>query len=345
MVALVRPIPFSKGSSDLTALKSMMSVIKAGGSVAMFPSGNRSFYGDECRIVPGAGRLAKLFGVPLVLVRQRGGFNTLPRWRVKRSRGRMTAEVSRIVSREELAAMTAGEIDDLILREIGFDEFAWNRVERQAFRGSRKAEFLESVLFFCPECGRMGAASGGSDGSADVIIANATATNATNRGLRSEGNDFFCLDCGARARIDEAGFFETIGGAKNLPDTILEWNRMQIESVKAFDFSPFAEKPLFVDSDITLLSAEYAKKEHFVCNGRLEFYNDRFRISDSVFGYDFPFAETRMAIQGSRKMTFYYKDAVYALVCPPRGNLMKYMVCGYHLKNAADGTKDEYYGY
>jgi 1-acyl-sn-glycerol-3-phosphate acyltransferase len=68
MTALARPIPFSKGTSDFAAIKNIISVIKDGGCVGMFPSGNRSFYGEESTIVPGIGKLVKILKAPLALV-------------------------------------------------------------------------------------------------------------------------------------------------------------------------------------------------------------------------------------------------------------------------------------
>ena len=321
MVALVRPIPFSKGSSDLIALKSMMSVIKSGGCVGMFPSGNRSFYGNECKIVPGIGKLAKKFNVPLVLVQIRGGFNTLARWKAKPNRGKVTALVSRLVQPEELAAMTGAEVDELIQGELGFDEFAWNRTAQVTFRGRRKAEYLESVLFFCPDCKSMNEKGEG--------------------GLRSGGNEFFCLDCGARVRINGTGFFEKIHAAEKIPETILEWGRVQLDHIKGFDFSGFTDRPVFFDDKAVFSRAERAKKEYFLGEGQIALYADRL----SICGHDFPIAEITTAIQGVRKMTVYRKDEVYAILAPYRTNLMKYMICGYHLRNKALGLQEEYYGY
>jgi 1-acyl-sn-glycerol-3-phosphate acyltransferase len=111
---LGRPIPFSKGNSDLIAVKNMISVIKEGGCVGMFPSGNRSFFGEESTIINGIGKLAKKFRVPLVLVQIRGGFFTLPRWAAAVSLGKMRASVVRVVQPEELAALSGEEIDGII---------------------------------------------------------------------------------------------------------------------------------------------------------------------------------------------------------------------------------------
>jgi predicted SPOUT superfamily RNA methylase MTH1 len=73
----------------------------------------------------------------------------------------------------------------------------------------------------------------------------------------------------------------------------------------------------------------------------IEFYSDRM----TVCGKEFFHAETTTAVHGVRKITIYGRDGVYAAVAPFRTNLVKYMVCGYHLRNKILGVKEEYYGY
>ena len=316
MMALVRPIPFSKGSSDLSAVRNMMSIIKSGGSVGMFPSGNRSCYGTESRIVPGIGKLAKKFNVPLVLVQIRGGYNTLPRWKVKPSHGKVTVVVTRIVKAEELALMSCEDVDRIIQEELSFNEFEYNKTAQIVFKGNKKAEYLESMLFYCPSCNSF-------------------------KDLCSDGNDFFCKSCDARVTINETGFFEKINNAEKLPDTILEWGQKQLDFIKSFDFSKFVDKPVFSDANISFFKAERAKSETLLGTGSMEFFPDRL----VVCGHVFLLAETTMAIIGARKLTIYNKDGVYAVVSPFRTNLMKYMICGYHLRNKMLDIKEEFYGY
>ncbi|MCL1991690.1 MAG: 1-acyl-sn-glycerol-3-phosphate acyltransferase [Spirochaetes bacterium] len=316
MVLLVRPIPFSKGSSDMSAIKNMMKVIKSGGCVGMFPSGNRSLFGEESQIMPGIGKLAKKFNVPLVLTQIRGGYNTLARWKRGASPGKMTALVTKVIQPEELAAMDSAQIDEIIQKELGFNEFEWNKKERIVFRGRHKAEYLESALFWCPAC------------------------NSTS-GLRSEACDFFCQDCGARVRINDYGFFDKVAGAEKIPDTILEWGRAQLDYVKGFDFSPFADQPVFSDPGVTLWRAERAKKEHKLDEGTLKLYTDRLEVC----GKTFLLKETTTAIIGVKKMNVYSTDGVFAITVPSRINLFKYMICAFLLKNKATGGDDDYYGY
>ncbi|MDR0504127.1 MAG: 1-acyl-sn-glycerol-3-phosphate acyltransferase [Treponema sp.] len=316
MMLIARPIPFSKGNSDLTAVRNMISVIKDGGCVAMFPSGNRSFYGEESTIVKGIGKMARKFNAPLVLVRLRGGFFTMPRWKVKASKGKMRACVTKVVPAQELAAMTNAEVDEIIQKELGFNDFEYNNTARIAFHGKHKAEYLESVLFYCPECSSL-------------------------TGLYSQGDEFSCRGCGMKVRINDTGFFEKISKAQNVPDTILQWSYKQLDYIKKFDYSGFSCKPLFSDDNISLSIAERAKNEHFLGKGSIEFFCDRF----TACGQEFYFFETTMAVQGVRKLTIYNKDSVYAVEVPFRTNLMKYMICGFHLRNNILKNDVEYFGY
>jgi len=313
MVLLTNPIPFSKGSSDLAAVKNMISVIKDGGCVGMFPSGNKSFYGEESFIVPGIGKLAKKLNVPVVLVQIRGGFFTKARWMIKPSKGKMRAAVVRVIQKEELQTMSADEVDKAIFEVLNFNDFEYNKKAQIPFHGKRKAEYLESVLFYCPECESL-------------------------KDLYSKGCEFYCKNCGASVKINDFGFFEKVKNAEKIPDTILEWSYKQLDFIKNYDYS---NKQVFKDDNVCLYKAQRAKKEELLAKGSIEFYADKLVVCEK----EFLFTEITMAAVGVRKLTIYSKDGVYAIVSPYRINLVKYMICGYHLRNKALGIKEEFYGY
>jgi 1-acyl-sn-glycerol-3-phosphate acyltransferase/transcription elongation factor Elf1 len=317
MEAIARPIPYSKGSTDSSAVRHIFSIIKQGGAVLMSPSGNRSFFGEECTIKPGTGKLAQKLGVPLVLVQFRGGYNTKPRWMPKSNKGKMTAQVTRIVYPEELAAMTVDEVDELIKNELYFNEFEWNRREQIVYKGKRKAEHLETVVFHCPECHSL-------------------------TDLSSEKNEFFCKKCGMRVKINEFGFFEKVANAKNCPDTILELGKIQLDYIKAFDYSPYTDKPLFSDDNVKLSYAVKSKRDEKLGIGSIALYADRIVVCDRVFMA----AQIKdMSIQSFARLTIYTDEGAYVADLPKRGNAFKYMVCGYQLKYNALGITDGNYGY
>jgi len=317
MKIIARPIPFSKGSTDASAIIRMFNIIKQGGSVGMFVSGNRSFYGEECTLKPGVGKLVKKMGVPVVLVKLRGGFNTKPRWKNKPNTGKMRAGVIRVIKPEEMETLSGAQLDEIIIRELYTNEFEWNAKEKIEYRGKYKAEYLERVLFYCPECKKL-------------------------ESLISDGNEFFCNECGMRVKINETGFFNKVNNAANTPDTILEWSKMQLEHIKTIDFSEFKEKPLLSDQNVRLLQAVKSKKDVLLGKGPAEMFQDRMRIC----GRDFPLKNFKdMSVQSYNRLMIYMDDGEYTMDMPLRGNAMKYMICCYHIKNITDNITNVHYGY
>ncbi|MCL2231114.1 MAG: 1-acyl-sn-glycerol-3-phosphate acyltransferase [Treponema sp.] len=317
MIFLAQPIPFSKGSTDASAIIKMFSVLKQGGSVGIFVSGSRSFFGEECTLKPGIGKLVKKTGVPVVLVKMRGGYNTKPRWKSKPNKGDMRAGVSRVISPEELSAFSSEQLDEIIMKELYFNEFEWNAAEQIVFKGKHKAEFLERALFYCPECKSL-------------------------ESLGSKGNEFFCNKCEMRVIINGTGFFEKINNAGTCPDTILEWSRMQLEHIKSLDFCKYADKPLFSDSGVRLSSVIRSKKDVTIGKGSVELYSDRLRIC----GKDFLIENFKdMSIQSYNRLMIYMTDGEYTLDMALKGNAVKYMICSYHLKNLMQNTENGHYGY
>ena len=73
------PIVRRKGDSAVTAVKEMLTCLKNGQNVCVFPEGTCSFDGTNSPMLPTIGRLAKTAGVTLVTYRFEGGFFTLPR--------------------------------------------------------------------------------------------------------------------------------------------------------------------------------------------------------------------------------------------------------------------------
>jgi hypothetical protein len=98
---------------------------------------------------------------------------------------------------------------------------------------------------------------------------------------------------------------------------------------------------VFSDNDIIFYKAQRATRELLLGEGSIELYSDRLKVC----GREFLFTETTMAVQGVRKLTIYNKNEVFAVLAPFRTNLMKYMICGYHLRNKALDVKEEFYGY
>ena len=103
---LVAPIPIKKQTTDLQAIKSCVKVAKEGGTIALFPEGNRTFHGKTLYFKPSIVKLIRLIKLPVVVMRLEGGYGIHPRWSDVVRRGNMRAYPSRIFEPEEYKTLS-----------------------------------------------------------------------------------------------------------------------------------------------------------------------------------------------------------------------------------------------
>lgn len=253
-VRLFQPILHFKGMQGAGTVKEILKRIKAGGSVAMFPEGNRSFNGLTCPIPPATGKMAKLSGATLITYRLEGGYFSSPRWGKGLRRGQMRGRLMGIYPPETLKAMSAGEAIAVIERDLKADAYAEQAADPVAFKGRNRALGMESTLFCCPRCMRIGT-------------------------LSTEGNCLSCA-CGYRAEYTEYGYLETEDGMKQ---TITELDAAQHAALDAL-VEQGGEEPLFSD---TVLFRKTDESHNLVSEQQetLTAYRDRFTIGS----LDLPF--------------------------------------------------------
>ena len=196
------PILHRKGVQGAATVRSILERIRAGFSVALFPEGNRSFNGQTCPIPPATGKLARMCGATLITYRLTGGYLTSPRWGRGLRRGRMTGKVVGVYSPEVLRAMSAHEVQTAIEQDLWTDAYEEQNAGAVRFRGKARAEFLESMLFRCPQCRSFGT-------------------------LHSRKHRLTC-ECGLEAVFTETGMLETADGTQY---SVTELDRLQQESL------------------------------------------------------------------------------------------------------------------
>ena len=153
---LFAPIARRKGDTAVTTVKQMLSYLKAGYNVCVFPEGTCSFDGTNPPFLPTIGKVAKAAKVSLVTYRFTGGYFTLPRWGRGIRRGAYAGHTVRIYSPDELKTMSDGEINAHIRADLEENAYARQAQNPVAYRSRRRAELLESAFFLCPQCRRVG---------------------------------------------------------------------------------------------------------------------------------------------------------------------------------------------
>lgn len=297
---LVAPIPFRKSTSDINGVKNCIRVSREGGSIAVSPEGNRTYSGTTEHMKSSVASLVKVLGIPLALLRIEGGYGTHPRWSDTIRRGKMHAYVARIVEPEEFKAMSNDELFTLIQQTLMVDE----RQDNNQFRGKHLAEYLDRVMYICPDCGLSE--------------------------FFSEGDVISCKRCGIKIRYLPSKELEGVNCS--FPYRyVKEWYDAQNEFIRNLDLTPYQSQPLYQDT-VTYRESIYCKNKRMIDKqALLSVYADRFEV-ESVIGKDF-FMFNQMSggtVLGKNKLNLYIDGKTYQFSGCKHFNAVKYLNLYHH---------------
>lgn len=274
---LVAPIPKSKSKSDLSTIRNTVRVLKEGGTVAVFPEGNRSLSGGNWNIDISTAKLAKMCKVPLVLYNVKGGYGADPRWGRGVRKGKMICGVKKIISAEELSKMSVDEIYKEIVNNLVSDDYKWDI----AFKSKHRAEYLERALYYCENCKSFNT-------------------------IQSKNQKVYCKKCGFSAQYGENLKFENING-KIAGETVKEWfDKQRVELEKK---TKSIDGVLFYDKKVQARLI-YDRKRHALGAAELCAIRDGVTVNlKKGVAYDLSFQTLYGAtILGKRKINFYLPD-------------------------------------
>lgn len=214
-----KPIIHMKGRQGAKTVKQMLRSLQEGHRVCIFPEGNRSFNGVTMKMQASIARVAKKAKVKLVTYRIEGGYLTQPRWSTNLRKGKLKGHLINVYTPEQLSAMSDEQINDAIVADLHEDAYVTQKREHVKFKGKQLALGLESTIFTCPKCGKIGT-------------------------LHSEDNRFYC-DCGFEAVYDVYGELTDKEGNKY---TVTELDLKQQEALREKIKNWKAGEPVFEDS-------------------------------------------------------------------------------------------------
>lgn len=248
---LVAPISRRKGTSGLDTAMNTLRTLRAGGSVCIFGEGECTWDGNSVGIVSSTGTLARACGAKLVTYRLEGGYFTFPRWALKQRRGKMRGHVVNVYTPEQLKGMRPDAITEMINRDIFENAQERQDSEKIRYRSRRRAENLETTLFMCPKCHRVGT-------------------------LKSSGVRF-CCECGLDVEFTEYGEFEPASPFR----TIIEWDKWQHEMLRSGEYAHGEAD--FTDEGVALIEIDEEHNMHEVYRGALTLKDGMLHIGGHVF--------------------------------------------------------------
>ncbi len=319
---LVAPIPIVKSIVDTRSIRDIFTAIREGGTVGLFPSGNRSFTGAEMPISRATVKLVRHLKVPVLLYRFDRGYLATPRWARHTRRGRVVGEVVRTLSPDELSAMTNEEVHQVLtdaLRDVPPEP----RTPRVPFRGRRPAEYLERVLFVCPQCLRMNT-------------------------MRSR-DDLLSCDCGYAVRSFTDGRLQPAAagragsaGLPSLPD-VDAFDRFQRAHLAGLlrdraGHDRWLRRPFFEDKDQLLVRVEREHTAKKTNRSTMRLYSDRLEFESEAGTRVFPLDRIgEVSVHGPQTLQFHDReeDAVYEVRSPFPRSAYRYMLVVEALRAAA----------
>ncbi len=255
LLKLFNPILMFKGSIGMGTTREIISRIKDGNNICIFPEGSRTFDGRTNPIAHSTGKLVKMAGCALVTFHMEGGFFVQPRWARTWRKGPISGGIAGIYSKEQLKAMSAEEVYEAIVRDIAEDAYDRQKKEPKKYTGERLAEGLENIFFICPKCGGI-------------------------ETISTEDDRFFC-SCGLNGKYDEYGFIS----GKDVPWTTIpewvDWENAEFDRMYDDPDNPMS----FSNENATLIEIGRDHSETLLERGT--FYGDRngIRIGDHRFDY------------------------------------------------------------
>ena len=197
-----------KFTHDTHLVRSIRAVLKRGDILAMYPEARYSPCGTTAFLPDSLGKLVRLNKVPVVAVVHHGNHLYAPFWNFRKKRKvPLRTTVTRILTPEQIAAMTYDEINDTIRNALQYDDYRYQKENGIRITEPYRAEGLHKVLYQCPHC-----------------LAESQ--------MDSSGAELFCTACGKRWYWHEDGRLQATEGETEF-EHIPDWFAWEREQVKA----------------------------------------------------------------------------------------------------------------
>lgn len=153
LLRLVGCVCKRKFTNDVILLRHLRRVIENGDIAVIYPEARYSLCGTTAVLPESLGKLAKFLNVPVVTLICHGHHINSPFWNLTdRNVKGTTAEMTCILSADEVKSKPCSEINKLIEDAFQYDEFAWQKANGIHVSFPERAKGLDKVLYQCPSC-------------------------------------------------------------------------------------------------------------------------------------------------------------------------------------------------
>ncbi len=187
---------------DIVCMKNILRVLKRNGTVGIFPEGIQSTSGSTHPINPATIQFIKRSKANIVVSTSKGAYLATNRYSKDRKKGHISINFSLVLTPDMLEELSDEQIYKLLLEKIRYNDFEYNRVARNKYKGKKANAFgIDKILYKCPDCKK-------------------------EDGIYVEYDTIICKHCGLKIRVNEYYDLVKVKGNK-VPKDIDEWYKWQ----------------------------------------------------------------------------------------------------------------------
>ena len=193
--------------TDIHLIKNMKYCVeKLKNPFVLFPEARYSLDGCTSYLPPSLGKMVRLLGVPVVVLKIHGNFVTCPQWNKINKKTFVEAEMKQIITAEETKSLSVDDINQRIADNFQYDDFAWQKEKQIKIDHPERAKGLHALLYKCPNC------------------------NAEHQ-TDSAGTKLWCNACKKTWEMDEYGELHALEGETEFSH-IPDWSNWERECVR-----------------------------------------------------------------------------------------------------------------
>jgi hypothetical protein len=266
----------SKGASDISTVKDILSAVIKGYPILIFPEGDTTFYGQTSFFEPSTFKLIKKLNIDVVTCLVEDGYLSKPRWAKNRRKNRqVTLKYDLLIEKENLKTLSVETIESLIVEKLNYNAFIDQKLKMIKHKGKKLAHGFEDVCYICPICEAL-------------------------HTFETKGNEITCKHCETTGYIDEYGFIE---GLKY--DNLVDFDQFQ----RRYQDKLLASK---VSTQALFYFMEADQNKHTMIGKVTLSYKDHHFYIDGAYKNVIPLIEIKNAtITLRRDFGFFYQDKHY----------------------------------
>lgn len=145
-------IPKQQFQTTVSDMRKMKEAINANRHLAIYPTGLMTENGLTTPIPEATGKFVQWLGADVYIAKTRGTYLTNPKWGKVMRKGKVTLDVTKLLSKEELKNYSTEELQKMICEQLDYNAYKNQEVDMVEYKNGNDVRGLENVLYWCPKC-------------------------------------------------------------------------------------------------------------------------------------------------------------------------------------------------